>query len=138
MKYWIEVSDGWSWDLLLKGKRGLYAPNKKRYATMFKGIDRGDIVIHYLITQMTKDKEKKSSIIGLSRVKSKAYVRENQIIVDLEKITELPKPIKFNVFSKFLEKYSIAMQKLIKVGMQRYLTEISQKDFEEIFKQSSG
>jgi len=134
MRFWIEIVRGeWKWDSSLKGERGLNAPNKRRYLNFFSGIQAGDIALHYLAGGETSTKEKRSSIVGISRIDSGVGEEGFRLIVKISGAQEFRRPIKFSEL-KGIMGMSENFEKMVRTNMQTYLTEITRRDFEEILK----
>jgi len=131
MRYWIEVTGDYQWELRLKGKLGLNAPNTRRYANFFKEIDKGDIILHHITTQRALKDDHKSSIVGISKAKSKMYEDGNKLLVDLKDSSEFFSPIAFDDYSK-IETPSVKFQYLLHLNLQRYIIEIEKEDVKKI------
>lgn len=131
MNFWIEVTSGMRWDRLLKIGVALEAPNTTRYQHFFEGVKFGDFVLHYLTTSLTSQKEKRSSVVGVSRAISDPIVEGKKIVAKCSDTLEFPKPVSYNELIGLKQK-SPSLRKLVGVSMQRYLTQISQSDFESI------
>lgn len=129
MAYWIEVTSGSRWDRLLREKDvRLDAPNKLRYQNFFRGLKAGDFVFHYLTATLTLPKERKSSVIAISKVASNPIAGEKRIEARCSSTLILPKSIPYSELSRINPK-SKNFRLLVKRGMQRYLTQISKSDF---------
>ena len=132
MGYWIEVTTGIRWNRMLEeGDIRLDAPNVARYRGFFKGLKAGDFVLHYLTGTLTSMKSKKSCIVCVSKVESSPAIIGNRIVAKCSGLLELPKPVSYKELCALKEK-SAQLAKLLKMGMQRYLTQISRSDFESI------
>ena len=134
MNYWIEVTGGdskWLNKLRPRNKRGLLAPEQKRYITMLNQIKKGDIVFTYLTNALTDNKLWKSSIVGVSKTAGKMFVEKGSIKVKTTKDTPLREPISFSRFYK-IDSFSTMFQKNINRNMQKYLIEITSSDFETL------
>jgi hypothetical protein len=129
--YWIEVTSGSRWERLLKTRVALEAPNTTRYQNFFKGLKPGDIMLHYLTMALTLPKERRSTIVAVSKVASKPEVLEKKIVAECKNTKVLPKPIPFSKLQE-IKGRSGEFNKLLRMGMQRYLTRISQSDFESV------
>lgn len=134
MRFWIEVIRGeWNWDNSLAGKRCLNAPNKSRYLKFFEGIRVGDLALHYLASWDTLTKNKKSSVVGISKIDSEVAEEGFKIIAKIKDVKELERPVSFSEL-KQIDGKSQNLEKLVKTSMQLYLTEITRQDFEKILK----
>lgn len=131
MNFWIEVTSGMRWERLLKEGIALEAPNTTRYRHFFEGVRAGDLVLHYLTTSLTPKKEKKSSVVGASRVAADPAAVGKKIVAGCSDTLELPKPVLYNELHG-LKRKSPLLSKLVRLNMQRYLTQISRPDFESI------
>ncbi|MBA7622763.1 hypothetical protein ES703_30149 [subsurface metagenome] len=132
MSYWIEVTSGLRWDRLLKEKNiRLDAPNTTRYQGFFKKVKAGDLVFHYLTSSLTRPKEKRSKVVAVSTVASNPAVVGKRIVANCVGTVMFPKTISCSELSKINPK-SKNLRKLLKVNMQRYLTPITQLDFDSI------
>ena len=130
MKGWMEVSSEYRFKKKMNGEIGLFAPESTRYINMMKDVEPGDIILHYLIKQGAS-KEHASSIIGISKAKSKMKYMEPRIHIDLEEIYQFPNPIKKNEFLDIKDK-SLELNKLIRMSFLKYLTELSESDLFKI------
>ena len=126
--FWIEVTSGMRWERLLKEGVTLMAPNTTRYRHFFEGMKSGDFVLHYLTASLTSQKEKRSSVVGVSLVASDPALVEKKIVAGCSNTLELPKPISCNEL-RGLKQKSTLLRKLVEFSMQRYLTRISRSDF---------
>lgn len=133
MRYWIEVTYGIRWDRLLRTKIVLDAPNTKRYRTFFAGVGRGDIVLHYLTAALTEQKHLKSSIVAISIVASAPQSVGNKIVADCSLTQTLPAPVKRARLATIKDKSS-NFDLLMRQSMQKYLTEITRRDFVEVMR----
>lgn len=132
MRFWIEVIRGeWNWESSLEGKRGLYAPNKGRYLNFFSGIQAGDIALHYLAGGETLTRERRSSIVGISRIDSGVLEEGFRLIVKIKGTKGFRRPIRFSELRCITGK-SENFEKMVRTNMQVYLTEITRQDFEKI------
>ena len=59
-KYWIEVSSEYRFNPKLEGTNGLYAPATTRYKNMLKNVNPEDIVLHYITSSGTNNRNYKS------------------------------------------------------------------------------
>ena len=132
MKAWIEVSSEYRLGKKIAGESGLTAPATNRYINMMKHVNPDDIVLHYLIKQGAK-KEHESTVIAISRAKSKMYDEPPRITVDLREITMLPVPIRLSEI-KGVENKSANLRKLIRMSFLRYLSEMSMGDLLNLLK----
>ena len=119
------------WERLLKEGITLEAPNTTRYRHFFEGVRAGDLVLHYLTTALTPKKEKRSSVVGASRVAADPAAVGKKIVAGCSDTLELSKPVLYNELHGRKRK-SPLLSKLGRLNMQRYLTQISQPDFESI------
>lgn len=117
--------------MLLKEGVALEAPNTTRYRNFFEDLKAGDLVLHYLTTTLTRQKEKRSSVVGASKVVSNPAVIGRKIVARCSGTVEFPKPIHYSELRRTVRK-SEKFEKLLRVGMQRYLTKLSRPDFESI------
>jgi hypothetical protein len=132
MNYWIEVTSGLRWYRLLKEKDvRLDAPNTTRHRNFFKELKRDDLVFHYLAGALTPEKEKRSKIVAMSRIVSNPIVDGKRIAAKCAETVMLPSPVSRYELGGARPK-SKGLKKLLRVNMQRYLTQISQSDFESI------
>jgi hypothetical protein len=132
MSYWIEVTTGIRWTRLSsEGRVRLDAPNTSRYQTFFQGLKSGDFVLHYLTGVLTPEKEKRSSIVGVSLIESNPIIEGKKITAKCSKVLEFAKPVSYKELCG-VEPKSVPLRKLLKLSMQRYLTQISMSDFESI------
>lgn len=132
MRYWIEVVSGeWNWEKLIKGERGLNAPDTKRYRNFFEGMEAGDLVLHYLTGPLTRTKERRSSVVGASVVGSRPEINGKKIVANCSKVAEFARPVRFSEV-KALPMKSPSLVRLVSMTMQIYLTEITRSDFENI------
>jgi len=129
--FWIEVTSGMRWDRMLREGVQLEAPNKTRYQHFFDGVKAGDLVLHYLTGTLTMQREKQSSVVGVSQVASNPAVVGKKIIADCSNALELPKPVSYGELLG-LKRKSLSLQRLVGFSMQRYLTQISRSDFESV------
>jgi len=130
MSIWIEVTGNYQWQLRLSGTMGLNSPVNTRYKNMLCKINNGDIVLHHITTQRSEKKELASSIVGISKVKTKMQIL-SKLLVDLEETTGFPIPIRFKEYSK-IENPSDNFKFLIHTNLQKYIFEIDKSDFEKI------
>ena len=132
MNFWIEVTSGMRWDRMREERNVvLSAPNTTRYRNFFQNLKTDDLVLHYLTASLTRNKEKRSSAVGVSKVASDPTVAEKPIIAKCSDTLEFPKPVSYSALCGIKPK-SAEFGKLLEVSMQRYLTQISQSDFELI------
>lgn len=132
--FWIEVTSGMRWERMLKEGIVLAAPNRTRYQTFFAGMNAGDLVLHYLTSALTRQKELRSRVVAISRVASNPTVNEKRIIAPCSNTLMLPNPVSLDELRK-LERKSPLLQKLVvNLRMQRYLSQISPSDFEAILR----
>jgi hypothetical protein len=101
MRYWVEVTGDFQWQLRLKGEMGLNAPMISRYKNMLSNIHKGDIILHHIVTSRAISKEHESAVIGISKVKNKMYTYGKKVIVDLEDSLELLILIKLKELFKY-------------------------------------
>ncbi len=133
MRIWIEVSSGDSaWIKKLESdqnlRRGLKAPANTRYLNLLKPVSRGDIILTHLTTSLTKNKNWRSSIVGISMVDGEQHIIKNAIHIQLINSVELPISIKFFEY-KEMRNFSEQFKLRISSCLQRYLIEITPKDF---------
>jgi len=131
VNFWIEVTSGMRWSRLLDEGVALEAPNTTRYRNFFEGLKAGDLVLHYLTTTLTRQTEKQSSVVGASKIASDPTVIGRKIVAKCSCTAEFPKPIPYSELRRTVRK-SKEFEKLLRVGMQRYLTQISCPDFESV------
>lgn len=131
MNFWIEVTSGMRWSRLLKEGVALEAPNITRHQHFFAGIKSGDFVLHYLTTSLTREKEKRSSVVGASKIDSDPSLVGKKIEARCSGTIEFPKPVLYSELQRINTK-SEEFDKLVRVSMQRYLTRISESDFESV------
>lgn len=131
MDYWIEVTSGMRWDRLLKDCVALEAPNTTRYRNFFKNLKAGDLVVHYLTSSLTPQREKKSSIVGMSLVTSDPAMVGRKITARCSNTLEFPKPVPYSEL-RTIRRKSVGLDRLLEFSMQRYLTQISKSDIESI------
>jgi hypothetical protein len=133
----MEVTSGSRWARLQKDGTTLDAPNTTRYLNMFKGLTPGDFVLHYLTTALTHERGIQSSVVGVSKVTSEMKVIPTsvgeKIFVKCSKAVALPKPVPYSELNQITKK-SGQFAKLLRAYMQRYLTQITQSDFESILR----
>lgn len=134
MRFWVEVTGGdWGWtgkvaSLTSGEKRGLKAPATVRYANMMSLVRGGDIVLTHLTSSNTSKKEWQSSLVGVSTVTRGCYQRGNTLYVDTKDDLEFPVPIRFSEY-RDRDIFSDIFQTMIKRNFQKYLFEITPKDF---------
>jgi hypothetical protein len=139
VKIWVEVTSGdWGWtgkisNIPTKPKRGLKAPASTRYFNLLKQISPGDILLTYLTQSLTSKREWKGAIVGISKIKNPYYQVSNTLFVDTQNDEELPIPISFSEF-KGQNRFSDSFNKLIRLSMQNYISEISLEDFTYLMK----
>ena len=139
MKYWLEVTQGdWAWVEKVNPespdkKRGLKAPASQRYINLFQPINADDFVFTYLTTTLTNNSKWKSAIVGISKIKNTYYKTGSTLKIDTCQDIEFPIPIKYQQI-KEIEDPSAHFQYAFKLNMQKYLFEISSKDFISILK----
>lgn len=133
--FWIEVTSGMRWKRMLAEKNVvLEAPNRTRYQTFFTGVKSGDIVLHYITTALTLQKELQSKVVAVSRIVSSPTVTGRKIIAPCSNTLILPKYVPLDELRK-LKHQSPQLRKLvINLRMQRYLSRISRSDFEPILR----
>jgi hypothetical protein len=136
MKFWIEVTGGdKAWiekrnnnELL---KRGLEAPLNNRYLNFFKKVEIGDIVFTYLTRQLTENKNWRSSIVGISKVKKEYFGYRGYLYIKTVEDVELPVPIRY-IDMLNPKGFSIGFKNMIKAAMQKYLINLTESDFKII------
>lgn len=133
MKIWIEVASGdQSWirkkEKSSTIKSGLWAPNMPRYKNMLKEVNPGDIILTHLTDSLTRKKEWKSAIVGLSLAEGYCEKADLKIVLPLIETIELKKPIKFTEY-KHNKLLSDKLQNAIRFCYQKYLIEITLNDF---------
>ena len=139
MRYWIEVSSGdWAWIEKIhyktqEEKRGLKAPARNKYISMFEKISSGDILFTYLTVSLTQNKKWQGSLVGVSKIEGSYYQTGSTIRFDTIDDLELPEPIKFSDF-KNLKDFSPFVKKAIRMRMQSYLFEIEYEDVKILLK----
>jgi len=139
MKIWIEVTNGnWAWEEKIeadisKFKRGLKAPASKKYYNLFEKLSPNDIVLTYLSNSLTQNHNWKSSIVGISKIKNSYQKTNNTIRFDTYDDIELPIPIKYKEFKEIEEKSDL-IKYAFRLNLQKYLFEITIKDFFQILK----
>ena len=131
MKFWLEVTGQYQWELRKNGEIGLHAPTKTRYKNMLRDIKIGDIVIHYITAARASGLNLRSSIVGISKAKSNMKINGNRYVVDVEKVLKLPIPIKFKEYSK-IKNPSEKFKFLIRTNLQKYIFEIEKSDLIKI------
>jgi len=131
MQYWIEVTGDYQWQLRLKGDIGLNVPVATRYKNMLSKIDVGDIVLHHITTARAMVKEHKSTIVGISKIKSKMSIIGKKLLIDLNNSIELPHPIKLKDYSQ-IEEPSDKFKFMIHANLQKYVFEIEESDIRKI------
>jgi len=133
MRIWIEVASGdQSWirkkEKSSMTKSGLWAPNRSRYKNMLKLVNPGDIILTHLTGALTRKKEWKSAIVGLSIAESRYENADSKIVLPLTESVELKISIKFSQY-KNNKLLSDKLQNAIRFCYQKYLIEITPKDF---------
>jgi len=68
------------WERLLKEGIALEAPNTARYRNFFRNVKFGDVILHYLTISLTRQKEERGSVVGVSRVTSDPAVVGKKIV----------------------------------------------------------
>lgn len=132
MKAWIEVSTDYRLGKKISGEVGLIAPASSRYMNMMKDVNKGDIILHYIIKQgATKSHE--SRIIAISMVESGILEEPQRIVVHLKELVMLPIPITLNEI-KAVNNQSDNLKKLIRMSFLRYLPEITIRDLKNLLK----
>lgn len=109
----------------------LDAPNKTRYQNLFKDIKAGDLVLHYLTGALTFENEKKSKITALSKIASNPTTKKGKIIANCASTIVFPDLVPYSKLYGIGRK-SKELDKLLRRGMQQYLTKISLSDFKSI------
>ncbi|MGP8010994.1 MAG: hypothetical protein ACLPI9_00725 [Halobacteriota archaeon] len=133
MRIWIEVASGdRAWVKKIHGdasgnKRGLKAPASTRYVNILKDVRRGDIILSYLTTELTKTPGWASSIVGISTAASRCYREGHTLLVDTTDDLELPVPIRYAEFRES-ETRSDGFKNMVSRNMQKYLFEITRDD----------
>jgi len=133
MKFWIEVTSGdnaWI-DKTSNNeisKRGLEAPSNNRYINFFKNIRSGDLVFTYLTRQLTENKDWRSSIVGISKVRKEYYEYRGYLYIETINDIKLPIPIKYTDMLK-QNGFSDGFKNMLKAAMQKYLISITESDF---------
>jgi len=117
----------------MKTRVALEAPKTARYRNFFARMKAGDFVLHYLTASLTPSKESQSTIVAVSKVVSEPEVLEKKIVAVCKNTKVLLKPISLSKLQEVREK-SREFDMLLRMGMQRYLTRISQTDFVSIIK----
>ena len=130
MRYWVEVTSGLKMEGALNSTMAIYAPLTTRYQNQFSNVERGDIVLHYMTTSLTK-RDWMSSIVGVSTIDEHPRVVRKKIIAQCSRTTIFPVPIHLKSI-KAMKNKSDYLEKLLNVNMQQYLSEISQSDFIQI------
>ena len=139
MKIWIEVASGdWAWvqktqQFTQTHKRGLKAPASTRYFNLFNKIEPQDILLTYLTQSLTSKKEWRSAIVGISTIKNSYYQDGNTLFIDTMTDLELPVPIAFSEF-KDAKSFSDTFDQLLRLNMQKYISEILKQDFVALLK----
>lgn len=131
MKVWIEVSSEYRFKKKLAESMSLYAPATMRHLHMLENVKGGDAILHYLTAPGTRIKNRRSSIIAISKTKSDLQHSGNKLNISLEEITNLPSPVSL-VDIKALASKSALLESLLKVNFQRYLGEIDIEDLRNI------
>jgi hypothetical protein len=131
MNYWLEVTSGLRWSKLLKEGVRLDAPNTTRYQNFFKGLETGDIVLHYLTATLTPQKEERSSVVGVSKIASTPTVIGKRIVAKCSHTLKFPTPISYSEL-RGIKRKSAELRGLLKINMQKYLAQISDFDFKSI------
>ena len=133
MRAWIEISNDLQWKKKAMNILGLNAPASTRYMNMMKGIQKGDIILHYITNQLAKDQSHKSAIVGISLANSKMEKKNSKYTINLRNTQTLPVPIKFKEFSK-IDNLSDKLKQLLHANLQQYLGEIEISDLIKIIK----
>ncbi|KPL02067.1 MAG: hypothetical protein AMJ90_06910 [candidate division Zixibacteria bacterium SM23_73_2] len=131
MRYWIEISSEYRFQKKVSNLEGLYAPASTRYKNMLKEVNKDDIVLHYITGYLAIKKEHKSTIIGVSIVKSKMNILDKKLNIDLGTPIIIPIPIHISEIKEITEK-SFLLKKFLGFNFQRYLGEILAEDFFQI------
>lgn len=132
MQYWIEVSSEYRFKQKLAKEQGLYAPSINRYKIMLKQVEKGDLILHYII-QTGASKNYGSAIIGISLVSSKPERSTSRISVNLSQTNQLPIAIKHAEIKK-IGKRSTLMDKILRLNFQIYFSEIELDDVVSLLK----
>jgi predicted RNA-binding protein len=127
MRFWIEVADDYQWEKKIVGELGLNAPNSYRYRNLLSKVNPGDIILHYITASNAKIKEHQSSIVGISKTKTKMCLSGDKLFIDLERQKEFPCPIKLKDFSS-MKSPSPRVKFLLHINVQRYLFELEEQD----------
>ncbi len=131
--YWIEVTTGFRWQRMLnEGEIKLEAPNKTRYQTFFKKMKPGDIVLHYVTGLVPFSWEgKKSCIVAVSKVPLGPQLTFGSIVAKCSGTLHLPRPILYKDIEN-IENKSEGLEKLLRISMRGYLTNITESDFKSL------
>jgi hypothetical protein len=129
--YWLEVTSGMRWGKLLKEGMVLDAPNTTRYQNFFRGLKTGDIVLHYLTAALTPEKGQRSSIVGASKIASDPIIMGSKIVARCSNTLKFPSRISCSELYG-IKRRSAGLRGLLKLRMQKYLTQISGSDFKSI------
>jgi len=109
----------------------LSSPNTQRYRNFFKNVRAGDQVLHYLTNALTRDEEGRSCVVAFSKVSAPPRYEGKRIVSSCSDTIELRKPVPLNKIRE-MELKSEGLDTLVKMSMQRYLTEITKADFKSI------
>jgi len=132
--FYIEVTSGeWPWEKHVSGERGLHAPKMKKYKTLFTPLKKGDIILTHLTQSLTRKKEWRGSIIGISTVGRPTYETGTKYFADLIDPMELITPIQFKEY-KFNHGLSKKFKSAVSMSLQTYLINISERDFDILMK----
>lgn len=132
--YWIEVTMGdWGWtDKCGKDEPsrmcGLKAPNSTKYINFFNNIKKDDIIFTHLTQGLTKRKEWRSSIVGISEADGEYQLRGKTLMIPVKNCLELPVPIKFSSYRNMKNVFSPEFQRGISMTLQSYIIKISEED----------
>jgi hypothetical protein len=127
-RFWIEVSSEYQFNKKANLLQGLNAPNNCRYRNMLSEVNTDDIILHYITLSNVIIKEHGSSILGLSKIKSKLIKHGKSLSLDLRSAIILPKPIHIYEI-KGLKNKSEKLEHLLIVNFQRYISQITENDF---------
>ncbi|MEM3519911.1 MAG: hypothetical protein QXT22_05835 [Candidatus Hadarchaeales archaeon] len=132
MNFWIEVTSGMRWERMLKEGIALTAPNRARYRTFFAKINSGDLVLHYITSTLTRQKELRSKVVAVSLIASTPSITEKRITAPCSNTLLLPNPVSLAELRKLKQKSPFLRKLVDDLHMQRYLTQITQSDFKSI------